>query len=364
MRWLAKVCAEMNRLLLISSLCLALAGQGAQASAPDVLVQPAVQSPQALHAVLLGITRAGARLVAVGERGTVLLSDDNGLHWRQAPVPVSTSLTAVQFIDGRQGWAVGHGGVVLHSSDAGEHWQLQLDGHRAAALELAAAQQDGNDARLTAARRLVADGADKPLLALSFSDARHGLVVGAYGLALATDDGGATWTSWAGRLTNPQGLHLYAVSRHDAELYVAGEQGLVLRSSDAGAHFTALVSPYDGSFFSLAALPSGDVLLGGLRGHLFSLHDGTFSELTNPVPVSINAVLATDQRVLLVNQAGQVLQGHADGSALVPLPVVAGAPLAALAVAADGSLVGVGFTGPLRLAPAVTAPAPTLSSAE
>ncbi|WAH55782.1 YCF48-related protein [Pseudomonas silvicola] len=345
----------MNTSLVVSALCLALAGQGAQAAEPlDVLTVPAVQSQQALHGVLLGIGRAGTRLVAVGERGIILLSDNNGVSWRQAAVAVSTSLTAVQFVDAQRGWAVGHGGVVLFSGDAGEHWQLQLDGRRAAALELAAAQLAGDDARLTAARRLVADGADKPLLALSFSDARHGLVVGAYGLALATEDGGATWASWAGRLPNPQGLHLYAVARDGGEVVVAGEQGLVLRSTDNGAHFDALASPYDGSYFSLVRLPSGDLLLGGLRGHLFSLRDGAFKEVGNPVPVSINAALVSGQRLLVVNQAGGVLQGHLDGSGLTPLPLAAAAPLSALAEGADGSLIGVGFAGPLRLSSAPT----------
>ncbi|MGY4494298.1 WD40/YVTN/BNR-like repeat-containing protein [Pseudomonas sp. TE3610] len=342
----------MNRTLMISALCLALAGQGAQAA--DVLAQPAVQSAQALHAVLLAVTRAGARLVAVGERGTVLLSDNNGTSWRQAPVPVSTSLTAVQFIDGQRGWAVGHGGVVLHSADGGEHWQLQLDGHKGAALELAAAQLAGNPQRLAAAQRLVADGADKPLLAASFTDARHGLVTGAYGLALYTEDGGATWSSWAGRLPNPQGLHLYAVAQRGSDLWIAGEQGLVLHSGDGGQHFQALTSPYDGSYFSLALLADGDLLLGGLRGHLFTLRGEHFSEVGNPVPVSINAAWVGDRRLLLVNQAGTVLQGRLDGTGLVPLPLAAGAPLSAVVEASDGALVGVGFAGPLRLSSAPT----------
>ena len=151
----------------------------------EVLSQPAVQGPQALRAVLLDVARAGARLVAVGERGVVLLSDDNGATWRQAAaVAVSASLTAVQFVDERNGWAVGHAGVVLRSEDGGEHWTLQLDGKRAAALELQAAEASADERRLAAAQRLLADGADKPLLALSFADAQHGLVVGAYGLLL------------------------------------------------------------------------------------------------------------------------------------------------------------------------------------
>ncbi|KPA98491.1 YCF48-related protein, partial [Pseudomonas asplenii] len=77
--------------------------------------------------------------------------------------------------------------------------------------------------RVGAAQRLLADGADKPLLALSFADARHGLVVGAYGLALSTADGGHSWQSSMDRLPNPRGLHLYALARQGADLYIAGE---------------------------------------------------------------------------------------------------------------------------------------------
>lgn len=321
------------------------------APAVDVLSRPALQAPQALHAVLQAITRAGDRLVAVGERGTVLLSDDNGGHWRQAAVPVSSTLTAVQFI-GQQGWAVGHAGVVLHSGDGGEHWALQLEGRQLAALELAAAQADGDAHRLAAARQSVADGADKPLLALSFSDANHGLVVGAYGLAFSTANGGRSWVSLVGRLPNPQGLHLYAVAQTGAQVYVAGEQGLFLRSLDHGEHFEAASTPYEGSYFSLVVQAEGTVLVGGLRGKVFrSTNLGqSFTTVENPLPVSINDMRLFGAQLLLVNQAGGLLQASADGARLTPVALPPGPPLTAVAQAADGALVGVGFAGPLRLA--------------
>ena len=91
---------------------------------------------------MLAITRAGARLVAVGERGSILLSDDSGVSWRQAKVPVSVTLTAVQFPNAKAGWAVGHLGVVLHSADGGETWAKQLDGREAASLVLEAAKKN------------------------------------------------------------------------------------------------------------------------------------------------------------------------------------------------------------------------------
>ena len=166
----------------------------AQAATFAVLQQPALPTAKVQRSVMLGLARAGERLVAVGERGIVLLSDDSGNTWRQASVPVSVSLTAVQFVDAEQGWAVGHLGVVLHSEDGGETWHKQLDGESAARLALQDAQrnadQPGGASNLEQARHLLSDGPDKPFLDLYFSDRLHGYIVGAYNQIYRTDDGG------------------------------------------------------------------------------------------------------------------------------------------------------------------------------
>src|SRR5688572_31283560 len=94
----------------------------------DVLDTPAQKSALAPRTLLTGLARAGERVVAVGQRGHALFSDDAGKSWQQAEVPVSSDLVAVQFPTATAGWAVGHDGVVLHSADAGKTWARQLDG--------------------------------------------------------------------------------------------------------------------------------------------------------------------------------------------------------------------------------------------
>jgi photosystem II stability/assembly factor-like uncharacterized protein len=79
-----------------------------------------------LPAYLTGIARAGKRLVAVGERGIVVLSDDDGATWRQASVPVSVTLAAVQFPTPTQGWVVGHYGVVLRRGQPASFSNLNM----------------------------------------------------------------------------------------------------------------------------------------------------------------------------------------------------------------------------------------------
>jgi photosystem II stability/assembly factor-like uncharacterized protein len=218
------------------------------AGVPAVLSQAALLTPKALGAATLAVARAGDRLVAVGERGTVLLSDDHGASWRQAQVPVQATLTAVSFADARTGWAAGHLGVILRSDDGGATWQKQLDGVQAAELVKQAAQRSGDDAAMAQAQRLVEEGADKPFFDLEFIDAQRGFAVGAYNLMFATMDGGKNWTALGPRLPNAKNLHLYGVRARGRTLVIAGEQGLLLRSTDGGASFSALASPYKGSF--------------------------------------------------------------------------------------------------------------------
>lgn len=320
--------------------------------------RPAVVLRQPGQAPLMGLARAGDRLVAVGERGAVLLSDDAGVSWRQArQVPVSVTLTGVQFVGPKLGWAVGHQGVVLNTTDGGEHWSRQLDGRQVAELMLAEARATGDDKAAADAERLVAEGADKPLLDLSFRDEREGLVVGAFNLALKTSDGGQTWQAMSTRLPNPRGAHLYAVTREGSRILMAGEQGVVLHSSDDGAHFERIATPYAGSFFHVRTETSGAWLLAGLRGNVWRSTDAgrTWSVVASPAPVSVTASVRDAQgHVWLMNQAGQILRPQGDRLNVIA-PTPAQQPSALLRLPDGGWLIA-GWNGITRIAaPAQTA---------
>jgi photosystem II stability/assembly factor-like uncharacterized protein len=270
--------------------------------------------------VLLGAARAGQRLVAVGERGIVILSDHQGKRWRQVPTPVSVTLTAVRFADPDRGFIVGHGGTVLATDDGGEHWARRLDGRRAAQLALEAAQAGGDKRAIRAAKWLVSDGPDKPLLDLLVIDPLQVVVVGAYGLAFASDDGGHTWRSGIERLDNPDGFHLYTIRQRGERLLVTGEQGLVRLSEDAGQRFRSVPTPYQGSFFTAELLSEQEILVAGLRGNVWLSKDvgASWRQLAVPIPASITAsTQREDGTLLLVNQAGMVLGG--DSAFLTPL---------------------------------------------
>jgi photosystem II stability/assembly factor-like uncharacterized protein len=304
------------------------------AGLPDTLARPAAPMHLSSKPAMLRIVRAGNRLVAVGERGIVLLSDDEGAQWRQARVPVSVTLTGVQFVDAQRGWAIGHAAVVLHTLDGGESWSMQFDG------------------------RALPDGPANPLLDLLMLDEARGWAVGAYGLALTTHDGGHSWLPRSQGLPNPKGLHLYALARQGETLYIAGEQGLFLGTAlEAGSNnsgnaaATALQTPYRGSFFAMAALEGGALLLGGLRGTLLLRQaGGEFSTLDSGTTQAIvSCALLAPQRQALVDQSGRVLLGSAAQGHFAALPLDAERRWVAVAAARDGTLVGAGSSGVGRL---------------
>jgi len=326
-----------------------------------VSARPSLQSTLAAHSVLLGIARAGKRLVAVGERGIIVLSDDSGRSWTQASVPVSVTLTAVNFPTPAEGWAVGHSGVILHSVDGGEHWTKQLDGVRLAKLALTDAQANvhAHAARRTrddlrAATELVEDGPDKPFFFVRFDDARHGTAGGADGIVFRTTDAGMTWSPRMSRINNPSRRHLYGIARQGKIVYLVGEQGYFARSVDGGENFARLRSPYRGTFFAVAA-PSGDALIiAGLRGHAYSSHDRgrSFRPIIASSALSFSGSdTLADGTVILTDDVGTLFRWRPGRDAMSPvLPGTTALPsLTGVAQAPDRALVTTGLGGANRL---------------
>lgn len=279
-----------------ASLVLAAGAARAQGAATDpaaFVPRSAVRSPFAERSMILDATRAGTRLVAVGERGVVLLSDDEGAHWRQAgTVPVDATLTAVSFADARQGWAVGHLGVILHSADGGETWSVQ----RIDPIE------------------------DRPLFAVAFTDARNGVAVGLWSLMLRTRDGGRTWEE--AELPPPPGdtradANLMSVfGDAQGRLFIAGERGLVLRSLDGGESWSYHPTGYRGTFWSGTALADGTLIVGGLRGSVYRSTDGagSWQRVDTGSQSSVTDLIAFEGRVHAVGLDGVSLDSR-DGGA-------------------------------------------------
>ncbi len=342
-------------------LVLAVSPAARAAAFVDVLDSPARISPLASRSLLQAVTKAGDRIIAVGQRGHVVVSDDGGATWKQASVPVSSDLTSVYFVDAKQGWVSGHDGVILHTPDGGTTWTVQLDGRKANDLIVTAmerkvaAEPTSDEARrlLAEAKRYQLQGADKPFLDVWFADAKQGFAVGAFNLVFRTDDGGATWEPWFDRTDNPKFFNLYAIRPVAGELYIAGESGLVLKLDTIARRFKGLTVAYNGSFFGVA--DAGDAVLAfGLRGNVFRSADAgaTWQKIDVGLPASVvTAARTKDGATLLADAGGRVVRSSDGGRTFAPLDVTPAMPLAGIADAGDGKLALAGPRGVAVVSP-------------
>jgi len=308
----------------------------------DVLDTPALESPLAIKNLLNGVAVAGKRLICVGQRGHILYSDDQGKKWIQASVPVSSDLVAVFFPSPQKGWAVGHDGVVLHSTNGGSSWVKQFDG-RAAAQVMASYHKgwkncaschdkiatpkgapQGAEAGLMAdLKSFTEQGPDKPFLDVWFENDTTGFIVGAFNLIFRTVDGGKTWEPWFDRTENSKRYHLYAIRTVGQDLFISGEQGLVLKLDQKSGRFVAQKTPYNGSFFGITG-KTGSVIAFGLRGNVFRSTNGgsDWQKVETGIQAGLTgSAMTEDGKIVLVSQGGDVLVSGDDGASFKPAKV-------------------------------------------
>jgi photosystem II stability/assembly factor-like uncharacterized protein len=315
-----------------SLLCGALlAGGGVQAQdETDGEVQTVVKSlpselfPLTPQGLLLDIVNNGERLVAVGDRGAVVVSAD-GREWTQVQTPTRAALTAVDFADAQNGWAVGHDAVILRTRDGGRTWMLQ-----------------NFEPEL-----------EKPFLDVLFLDADRGFAIGAYGMIYTTTDGGDSWDELDSPIREDE-WHFNAMTRlRDGSLFIAGESGTLAHSTDEGETWALVESPYDSSLFG--ALPYGDkgVVIFGLRGNVFITTDvagGEWKEVdTGTVASMFGGTTLADGRSVLVGLNGTVMVSADGMDEVTLLKAGAGTPLSG-AVGFGDVLLAVGESGVQRVA--------------
>jgi photosystem II stability/assembly factor-like uncharacterized protein len=291
-------------------------------------------APKAAQSLLLDIANVpGGRLVAVGERGHVLLSDDGGDTWKQVMVPTRATLTGVDFVSADKGWIVGHDAVILSTTDGGISWHKQYE----------------------------APDLEQPLFDVAFDSESHGLAVGAYGLMLETMDGGAHWHEVdLSSIEDPAfGLpHLYHLELLGDRDFMVGEAGTIaVQVLGEGATWKRMPVSYGGTFFSVKELKDGVLLAVGLRGHVFRSVDkgASWYEVETGTQSSFYDVAydASSDTVAVVGADGALLVSFDNGRHFQRLRREDRESIDAVVWTPKGRLLGVGFGGVKDLTPLV-----------
>ncbi len=209
----------------------------------------AMQSELAPGSLLLDATYADEWLVAVGEFGHVVYSDDRGETWTQAAsVPTQATLTGVTFVNEKLGFAVGHDATIIRTRDGGENWDLVY-----------------HDAE-----------SEMAFMAVYFENEERGFALGAFAFMVETQDGGEP-DSWQERSLSDGLLDDYHLNKlfadKNGDLYIAAEFGVVYHSSDKGRSFDRIQTQYEGSFWGGFGMSDGSVMVFGMRGNAFRSWD-------------------------------------------------------------------------------------------
>ncbi len=375
-------------------------------SIPTFAAEPVESSikPKASKSLLLDMDRHGSKIVAVGERGHVLVSSNNGESWTQSRVPTAQMLTAVDFINERLGWAVGHDGHIIHTEDGGATWVLQRDGLKAQS-ELNVASLHQAKEELKALKIKIAIGPSRvevgegvtplqevpvtevdeygyevtpmtqeeqleeakwevenaqarldgvvvapPLMDVWFSDENNGWAVGAFGSLVRTTDGGKTWKDQSKNIGNEDKYHLNAVTGVvNGTVIIGGEAGFAVYSQDNGVTWTKADLGYDGSIFGLTVAQDGSMIVAtGLRGNTFrSLDLGVTWETIYPgIDYSLsNGSIYGDGDLVLVGTGGSISISHDKGSSFKQYTLPARASLSNVVVLDSNKFLLVGQGG-------------------
>jgi photosystem II stability/assembly factor-like uncharacterized protein len=240
-----------------------------------------------LHRV---VSPDGHRLFAVGAGGTILRSTDAGTTWALMPTPTRLPLAA---LTGDRGLlvAVGARGTVLVSTDDGAHFVVQ-------------------PSRTT-----------ENLTGVWWNGANNLFAVGWHGTILRSTDGGAAWTS----LPSGTGVNLEAVHGQGDDVYVAGEQGVILAGSGDAPTWKRLATPTTSDLHALWVTPVGDVIAAGDEGALLRSSDrgASFARAAPLTRESLLDLWGLGGELVVCGTGGALLRsvdGGATFTALAPPP--------------------------------------------
>lgn len=317
-----------RRAMLTSMLGLGLGAVGwpAFATVPEFpqLVEPAIPALDPSRHLMIASGKAGNRLFAGGMEGLIIYSDDAGQSWRQAQVPVSTTITAIAFADAKTGWATGGFGVVLGTTDGGLTWVKQLDGLQEIAMmntvtaAFIATLPPGSDTADHLTRRadiLTKEGPDKPFLCLLPLSATNVFACGTYRSVEFSSNGGKDWTDWSMKIGDPAAIsrNIYGAALIGGDIYLASEVGIIYRSTDGGASFQQLIAPGlaqpgQATFFGICDTGAGGILAYGVAGEIMLSLDGGKS--WNPS----NFTGSANVNAVVVLPGGEIVAGDAGGA--------------------------------------------------
>jgi hypothetical protein len=301
---------------------------------------------------LYGVTYGNGLFVAVGDRGTILTSQD-GVNWTGQVSGTSDGLRGVTYGNGTfvaVGGSYYDSGTILTSPD-GVNWTARTSGTSAGLSGVTYGDGlfvavGGGGTILTSPDGMTwtqrTSGRSNPLYGVAYGNGLF-VAVGGRGAILTSPDG-MTWT----QQTSGTGDWLYAVTYGDGLFVAVGGDGAILTSPD-GVTWTARTSVTSYSLYSVTYGDGLFVAVGG-DGAILTSPDGmTWTQQTSGTDDWLYAVTYGDGLFVAVGSNGAILTSP-DGVSWTAQTSGTSSNLDDVAYG-NGLFVAVGWDGPILTSP-------------
>jgi photosystem II stability/assembly factor-like uncharacterized protein len=318
-------------LVLCACVCLVTLS-GVAAAAPGAQ-QPAAQPGRSWENYFGVAILPSGRVVVVGDKGVVMLSDNEGQTWLRQQLKHGfkyDDLYSVAFTaDGSSGWVVGDHGVIFRTDDHGATWIEQKVPAGATGALTKIAVSGAQNACAGGDHGVIlctSDGGatwnlqkigDIGLFDLAFTDANNGWAVGEFKTMLHTSDGGKSWKIASGgdrmKTTDPYFAIAFAGGHNGLALGVAGD---ALETSDGGAIWKpADLSIEHKSFYAVVAppTPAGAFFAAGETGVAALIVGGKLSQIQSGTSNAIAGLAFSEHLAIAVGLSGTLLKSNDGG---------------------------------------------------
>jgi photosystem II stability/assembly factor-like uncharacterized protein len=281
-----------------------------------------VKTPSALN--LNGFWGNGQNLYAVGAKGTILHSVDNGESWQTETSGTTEALNNIWGSGLDNMYVVGANGTLLYSSDQGKTWiPRKLTGAPALRSIWGASRSGGSPQDIYAigegglilhsqdgtAWTQQNSGVSQELFGIWGASAQDVYIVGDQGLILHSTNSGQSWVTLTSNTTSL--LHGIWGSSPD-DIYVVGYQSPILHSSDQGKTWTQQTRDPPDWLASVWGSGPNDVYAVGAKGTILHSTDKGLSWSQDRdllLSFSLCAVWGkSPNEVFMVGQSGNLLR--------------------------------------------------------
>lgn len=243
---------------------------------------------------LLSVDRRGTHTVAVGQMGVVMINDAG--KWTKVDSGDPSRLFSVSVNSAGLAVAVGEFGKVLKSEDGGRTWASTAPDWSAFADQ-------------------ESFGTGEPSIYASYvAESGEVTIAGEFGVMLRSTDRGASWKVLRPVTPGvPTIFAMYLVPAAEGTSYAVGQEGELLTSADGGVSWTRCTMATKANFLGVTAAADGKVVVTGMRVMMRSANGGLSWEAVEEGDTTTDwyqavRTEASSGRVIAVGHSGRIIQ--------------------------------------------------------